>query len=153
MAKTKTSAKKKYRVKGIPGVSPLLTVKGAKQKAWNAIARYVRWKEPRCCTCGGLTTEAGHFLHNSDKTNQQLGGNELWYDIRNIHGQCGTCNRWKSGNGPVYSHFLIEKYGDGIIKTLYTLFRTPRKWTVLELLAIEKKYDDMLPGYPQKVIN
>lgn len=139
--------KAKYRVKGISGVSPLLTIKGAKQKAWNAIARYVRSIEPRCCTCGNPTTEAGHFLHNSDKTNQQLGGNELWYDIRNIHGQCGTCNRWKSGNGSVYAHFLIEKYGDGIIKELYSKFRTPKKWTVKELLDVESKYTAMMPSF------
>ncbi len=145
--------KNKYLVRGVPGVSPLLTIKGAKKKAWNALARYVRWKEPRCCTCGAPTTEAGHFLHNSDKTNQQLGGNELWYDIKNVHGQCGTCNRWHSGEGAKYSHFLIEKYGDGIIKELYTKFRTEKKWTIPELLEIERKYKEMTPSgtYPQTI--
>lgn len=132
----------KHRVK-VEGQSPLLTVKGAKKKAWKALARYVRALEPFCITCGGKTTEAGHFLHNTDKENQQLGGNALWYEIRNIHGQCGACNRWHSGRGAEYSHYLVERYGDGIIKELYTLFRTPRKWKIEEVLEIEVRYDKL----------
>jgi len=120
-----------------------LTPEGAKKKAWTAFARYIRNRDPNCVTCGHPTTEAGHFLHNSDKKNKQLGGNALWYDEQNVHGQCGVCNRWKSGNLASYSLFLEDKYGHGIIQELYTKFRTSRKYTIEELLDIEEYYINM----------
>lgn len=123
-----------------PATGKILGVKGAKERAWKALSRYVRSVEPRCCTCGEPTTEAGHYFHNSDKGNKQLGGNELWYDIRNIHGQCSTCNRWKSGNLAAYTMYLEDRYGPGIVQELNRLFRTPKKWTIPEILVIEEKY-------------
>lgn len=117
-----------------------LSVKGAKEKAWTAFARFIRTRDPYCITCGATTTEAGHFLHTTDKTNQQLGGNELWYDERNVHGQCGVCNRYKSGNGSIYAIKLVAKYGDHILPELYLKFRTVKKWTMLELLEVAKRY-------------
>lgn len=127
-----------------PLTGRVIAVSGAKQKAWEAIARYVRTIEPRCCTCGAPTTEAGHFLHNSDKENKQLGGNALWYDIRNIHGQCGRCNRYRSGNLAHYGYFLDEKYGEGTRQELRRLFNTPRKWTIPEILGVAEKYTKAL---------
>lgn len=117
-----------------------LTNEGAKKKAWTAFARFIRQRDSRCASCGGVTTEAGHYLHNSDKKNQQLGGNKLWYSEINVNGQCGACNRWKSGNLAPYALFLEEKYGLGIIQELYKDFRTPKKWTIPELLEIERIY-------------
>lgn len=127
-----------------PITGRVISVKGAKEKAWIALARYVRARDPRCITCGALTTEAGHYLHNSDKTNKQLGGNELWYEIRNINGQCGVCNRHHSGRGAVYGVKLEEKYGAGTTAELYRLFQTPRKWTIPEILEIENCYNKLI---------
>lgn len=127
-----------------PSSGRIISVEGAKKKAWDALAKYVRTIEPSCITCGGRTTEAGHYLHNSDKKNKQLGGNLLWYEIRNIHGQCGTCNRWKSGAGAIYGAKLEARYGEGIITELYRLFNAPKKWTIPELLEIEALYKQKL---------
>lgn len=117
-----------------------LSNEGAKKKAWAAFSRFIRNRDPLCITCGNPATQAGHFLHNSDKKNKQLGGNELWYDEQNVHGQCSQCNLFKSGNLGIYSVKLIEKYGPDIIPSLYKKFRTPKKYTVADLLAIEAKY-------------
>lgn len=119
-------------------------VYSAKLRAWTAISRYVRYIEPQCVTSGHPTTEAGHWQHNSDKPNKQLGGNALWLDIRNIHGQCGFCNRWRSGEGAKYSLFLIRKYGEGIIEELHKLYNTPKKWSIEELDAVAEKYTNLL---------
>lgn len=126
------------------GVTGSLTVGGAKKKAWAAFARFIRTRDHYCITCHAVTTEAGHFLHNSDKANQQLGGNELWYDEINVNGQCGTCNRWHSGKRDIYAIKLEEKYGHGVLQDLYTKFRTVKKWTIPELLDIEAKYTALL---------
>jgi hypothetical protein len=118
-----------------------LTIKGAKTKAWTAISRYVRSIEKQCCTCGKPTSAAGHWKHNGDKPNNNLGGNELWYDIRNIHGQCFYCNNFQSGNLSEYSIFLENKYGAGILQELQHLYNTPRKWTIEEILAVAELYE------------
>ncbi len=124
-----------------PATGRVVSVKTAKEKAWSALSRYVRARDPYCVTCGSPTTEAGHYIHNSDKTNKQLGGNELWYDIRNVHGQCGACNRYHSGRLDVYGEYLEEKFEHGILQELRKLFNTPRKWTIPELLGIERKFE------------
>ncbi len=119
------------------------TPKSAKQRAWKSFSAFIRKRDPLCVTCKKPTTEAGHFLHTSDKgSTKTLGGNEIWYDERNVNGQCGHCNRWKSGNQIKYTMYLQEKYGYEIVPELYKLFRTPRKYTIEELLEIEERYND-----------
>lgn len=126
-----------------PKTGRVISVKGAKEKAWKAFARFVRSRDPRCITCGAQTTEAGHFLHNSDKTNKKLGGNELWYSEENVNGQCGVCNRHHSGRGAIYGVRLTEIYGSEILPSLYLKFRTGKKWTIPELLSIADKYENL----------
>lgn len=123
-----------------PSTGRILSIEGAKKKAWTAFARYIRARDPRCVLCGSETTEAAHFIHNTDKVNQKLGGNLLWYNETNLNGNCGKCNRWLSGNLAVYSLFLIETKGAQTIPLLYQLYRTPKKFTIPELLEIETKY-------------
>lgn len=117
----------------------------AKRRAWKAFSKYIRARDPICITCSGKTTQAGHWLHTSDKgSNPHLGGNELWFNEKNVNGQESSCNLSKSGNLAEYAVKLEEKWGDGTIKELYRLRRTPKKWTIEELLIIEKKYKDMV---------
>lgn len=141
VAKSKPRIRKGTLYKAInPLTGRIVSVKTAKGKAWKAFARFIRARDPYCITCGDRTTEAGHFLHNSDKENKQLGGNLAWYDERNVNGQCGVCNRHNGGRGPIYSLRLEEKYGHGILQELYTKFRTEKKWTMEEVLAVESEY-------------
>lgn len=87
------------------------------------------------------TTEAGHFKHTSDKENKQLGGNRVWYDERNLNGQCSRCNRHNSGELDLYALYLERKHGHGICQELDRLYRTAKKWTREELLAVAEKYE------------
>jgi hypothetical protein len=113
----------------------------AKKRAWKAFSKYIRVRDPVCITCTGKTTEAGHFLHTTDKgSNPNLGGNEIWFNEKNVNGQEGSCNRYKSGNLAEYAVKIEEKWGDGTIKELYKLRNTPKKWTIEELLAVEELY-------------
>lgn len=113
----------------------------AKLRAWKALSKHVRTEEPFCVTCGKPTTEAGHYEPNGER-NKSLGGNMLWYDRRNIHGQCSSCNRFGSRQVMMtaYSIFLVTTYGEGILQELKILRNTPRKFTIEELLEIERKY-------------
>lgn len=117
------------------------TAASAKTRAWKAFSEYIRLKDKTCATCTSAASQAGHYNHNTDKgSNPNLGGNALWYCEKNVHGQCSACNLYKSGNLAEYALFLEDRYGDGILQELYTLRRTPKKWTIEELLEIETKY-------------
>lgn len=113
-----------------------------KTRTWKAISRYIRSKEPSCITCNRPTTETGHFIHNGDKPNKNLGGNALWYNTKNLHGQCAYCNRHRMGNTALYALKLIERYGNGIIEELHVLHQTPYKWHLNELQVIEAYFNE-----------
>lgn len=81
------------------------------------------------------SAHAGHYQYNTER-NQLLGGNALWYDERNVNGQCAPCNLYKSGNLAAYARYLKEKYGHEILDEIYQLWRTPRKFTLEEIEAI-----------------
>lgn len=123
------------------------SVLNAKRRAWAALSKYVRLRDKHCVTCGRETTEAGHYKHNTDKVNQQLGGNELWYDDKNVNGQCGYCNRWKSGNLSEYGLYLESTHGFGILQDLQKKYMTRKMWTVPELLAVAKKYETLCRAF------
>ena len=125
------------------------TVKSAKTRAWNAISAFIREKYPQCVTCiirgkKTPTTQCGHYQHNSDKPNKQLGGNKLWYYEENFGGQCTFCNCYNSGQLADFAIFLEKKYGKGILQKLNRLYLTPKKWTIEELLEIERTYQQKL---------
>ena len=115
-------------------------IKTEKRKAWERVSKKVRERDPYCVSClmEGLTVpsvHAGHYQYNTER-NQLLGGNALWYDLRNINGQCNSCNMYKSGNLAPYARYLKEKYGHEILDELYQLWRTPRKYTLEEIEAV-----------------
>ena len=126
-----------------PSTGRVVSVLGAKKLAWTAFAAFIRKRDPSCITCGKKTTEAGHFRHTTDKANKQLGGNLIWYNEKNVHGQCSVCNQHHSGRLDVYAHQLEEKYGYGILRELQLLYMTPKKWTISELLDVAKKYREL----------
>lgn len=121
----------------------LRSIKALKTEAWLNLSRYVRNKEKKCCTCGGPNDHAGHFQFNSER-NQQLGGNELWYEERNIHSQCVVCNNYKSGNLVPYTIFMEKTYGIGIVQELYQLWRKPKKWTRAEIQEVIDRYKPLV---------
>lgn len=115
-----------------------------KLKTWTAVSKYVRRRDGRCMTCEtGSADDCGHYTHNGDKPNKNLGGNALWYDSRNYLAQCTRCNRFKSGNAVQATLVLQNKYGSKIFKILNKLYLTPKKWTLEELKIIEQKYVDL----------
>ena len=117
------------------------TPASAKRRAWKAFAAYIRQRDPFCKTCGSPSSQAGHFFHTTDKEGTKtLGGNEIWYNEKNVHGQCSRCNLYQSGNQIEYTLFIQKKYGKNAVQELRDLFQTPRKWTIDELLAIEELY-------------
>ena len=119
-------------------------IKTLKKKAWEAISRFVRQRDPLCVACmveGKQVPSAhcSHFRYNSER-NQTLGGNALWYDIRNLNGCCVGCNLYKSGNLASYALYLEMRYGHGILQELHELWDTPKKFTEKEIQEIVNMY-------------
>lgn len=110
-----------------------------KTKLWSVFARYIRLRDRTCVTCGGPAENAGHYIHNTERRSQ-YGGNELWYDERNINSQCIKCNAFQRGKLDKYAEYLEKKYGHGILQELRAKFNTYKKWTKEELEELYKKY-------------
>lgn len=71
-----------------------------------------RDKDKPCISCGKfIQLEAGHFIPISKSR-------KLRYDLRNIHGQCGWCNRFLNGNYQEYKLGLIQRYGLEFVENL-----------------------------------
>ena len=121
----------------------LRSISAVKLEAWKAVSIYVRTRDKACVTCGGSPDHAGHFQYNTER-NKSLGGNALWYDVRNFHAQCVGCNNYKSGNLIPYTIFMEEKYGKGIVQEMYALWRTPRKWTRESIQEVTEKFKLLL---------
>lgn len=118
-------------------------IRALKKRAWRAISVYIRQRDPWCVTCGqNATRDCGHYRHNSER-NQELGGNALWYDERNLNGQCVSCNKWHSGALDRYAIYLQAKHGYGILEEIQRLYTTPKKWTVEEIQALTAKYEGL----------
>lgn len=121
-----------------------ITPKTAKARAWKALSEYVRAKDKKCVTCPtGNADHCGHYLRNSER-NQQLGGNALWYDIRNFGGQDVRCNNFGGGEQAKFALYLEEKHGHGILQELEKLRQTYKLWTLAEILEVEEKYKKLL---------
>ena len=123
----------------------LQSLKALKMTTWQAMSRFVRARDKLCVTCSGPGEHAGHYRHNSERS-QSLGGNALWFDLRNINAQCNACNNYRSGNLNEYAIFLEKKHGPGILQELNTLWLTPKKWTRAE---IEEKRRQFTEAYEQ----
>ena len=80
----------------------------AKRAAWTNFSLFIRNRDPFCITCGDITTQAGHFIHNVSNT-------KLHFDERNVHGQCTRCNMYLSGNLAPYTLFMEDTYGRTLV--------------------------------------
>lgn len=110
---------------------------------WEWFSRYIRLRDNfTCITCGkqdySSNIHAGHYCPQSK-------GNRLRFDERNVHAQCDSCNRFKSGNLYVYALELQRRYGSGILEELDAVKNEVRKFTHEEL-------EQMTEQYKQKVI-
>lgn len=120
-------------------------------RLWTLVSLYVRKRDKyKCVTCEatGISMDCGHYRHNGER-NMSLGGNALWYDLRNLNCQCSfNCNKNLSGNLTNYAIFLEKKYGTGILQELDRLYRTYKMWTREELLEkiawFEKELENMV---------
>jgi hypothetical protein len=118
-----------------------MTPKRAKERAIKSFNAFIRERDGYVCyTCGrhGLRGEmdAGHFV---TATHEPTRFNEI-----NVHCQCKRCNKYLHGNLAEYAGRLTVDYGHKIIQELWKMSHGIKKWTVDELLEIERCYVEKL---------
>ena len=114
----------------------------AKRESWTQCSLYIRLRDAiayqnkhpktplgyvKCCTCDKIKWwrrgDAGHFIARG-----RSGGSGVYFDERNIHFQCKTCNggfyagtNIRAKVDEAYEEFMLETYGQGVIDELHWL--------------------------------
>lgn len=92
----------------------------------------------RCCTCGKVydyaKLQAGHFIAGRN--------NGILFEPRAVHAQCVGCNVYGGGQHAKYERFMIDRYGADVIEYLYVLARQHKKFTIEDLKAISKRFNE-----------
>ena len=111
------------------------------QVAFNALVRY-RDRNQFCISCrvhlptladqpgGGF--DCGHYRSRGSAPH-------LRFDLRNAHGQCKKCNRYRAGNAADYRIGLIARIGAAAVDAL-ECDQAGGAWTIPELLAMKADF-------------
>jgi hypothetical protein len=111
------------------------------QVAFNALVRY-RDRNEVCISCAThLSTLAGEVGGGYDAGHYRSRGSapHLRFDLRNCHGQCKKCNRYRAGNAADYRIGLIARLGLAAVEQLEA-DQVSRDWTIPELLAMKDDF-------------
>lgn len=123
-----------------------------KEKAWKAFSLYIRTRDclktmdridmGKCVTCSKVyprtgvgCLQAGHFLPGRS--------NSILFDERGVHGQCWQCNHYDHGRPAEYLIFMQHEYGQEVIDDLLRKKTETLKYSVPELVEIERKYTEL----------
>lgn len=118
------------------------TLKSSKAKLWQVFSEYIRRRDKGICiSCNKKSdwkeTDAGHYYARTT-------GLALFFDPRNVNGQCRSCNLFRHGNLPAYALALKQKYGPNILEELDAKRREIKKYTVKEYLDLTEEYKEKL---------
>lgn len=118
-----------------------------KKKLWKVFAEYIKKRDKNICfTCGrraeGQGYHAGHYIAKS------ICGLALYFDERNVHGQCFHCNINLGGNGRIYERKMLKKYGKKVVKELDKMAAQKiTKWSKQDYLDKIAFYQEKLKKY------
>lgn len=111
------------------------------QVAFNALVRF-RDRNEHCISCqvhlptladqpgGGY--DCGHYRSRGSASH-------LRFDLRNAHGQCKKCNRYRAGNAADYRIGLIQRIGLAAVEAL-ECDQSGGGWTIPALLAMKADF-------------
>lgn len=111
------------------------------QTAFNALVRY-RDRNEVCISCDTVLAtldgspgggyDAGHYRSRGSAPH-------LRFDLRNCHGQCKKCNRYRAGNAADYRIGLIVRIGPPAVEAL-ECDQGRAAWTIPDLLAMKADF-------------
>lgn len=113
-----------------------------KKKCWKLCSEYNRRKDcnfkgyTACVTCGRIKhwkeLQGGHFIPSRC--------NSILFDDRGIHAQCYGCNCGQGGMWVEYEEYMLDRYGEEVVKELKRLKTQTKKFTIPELEALIEEY-------------
>lgn len=102
----------------------------------------------KCITCAKIQSwpqmDAGHYFSRGHG-----GGSGTYFDERDIHAQCRTCNRFSEGNKHAYLDAMISMYGSEIVDELEVLHSAGRSYRAGQITAIGLMYKQLYQGLKQ----
>ena len=129
--------------------------KRLKNNTWKWMAKYIKLRDAvsdhldpdyryvKCRTCpkvlerGTKDCQGGHYLGRG-----LGGGSGTYFDERNVHTQCSSCNRFRQGAPEEMELYIIEKYGIEVIEEL-KLKHKVESYSNEEIEALGMYYKDM----------
>ena len=106
----------------------------------------------QCCTCGKLmdrfsrNSHAGHFIPKG-----MGGGSGVYYDERNVHAQCFSCNETLEGNRTEYWPFMEGRYGREVIEELRRKHHLPRPHSITQYgIFYSERFKELLKEFGLK---
>jgi hypothetical protein len=120
-----------------------------KKKLWKIFSEYIRRRDAdhcgmvKCFTCPQILhwkdMDAGHYVPQSIALS-------LVFNEKNVHAQCGGCNRYKNGNLTIYALELQKKYGNTILEDLQSLRKENFRYTRADYMEMIERYKGLLKG-------
>lgn len=91
-------------------------------------------------------SHAGHFIPKG-----MGGGSGVYYDERNVHAQCYSCNEILEGNRTEYWPFMEQEYGQKVIDELRRKDHLPRPHSIDEYgIFYREKFKELKKEYGVK---
>ena len=117
-----------------------------------AFSKWIRHKDvdsnglASCWTCGVKkkpeAMHAGHFMSRSSYSTRWLHDEES--QLFNVLSQCPRCNLFDQNQNYIFGRRLDEVYGKGTAEKIYLLSKQTKKYTLPEIIAMRKQYEQML---------
>jgi len=113
-----------------------------KRELWSVFAKYIKKRDNGICiTCGKIGL-SGYEYHAGHCIPAGISPLKLYFDERNVNGQCMRCNQFLGGMGAIYRERVDEKYGKGTFKKLKRLMRdTGTKYSKQDYLGFIEYYE------------
>lgn len=125
--------------------------KAAKNRAWAAFSKYIRYRDAVrdkslldleqafCISCGKAypiqgqgCLQAGHFIGGRN--------NQVLFDERQVHSQCYNCNINLKGNWVPYRKKMLELYGQATVEEMENGHLDLKKYSLNDYQELEKLY-------------
>ena len=113
-----------------------------KREFWKVFSKYIRLRDKGVCiTCGARSEayQAGHCIPAG------CCGLALYFNEKNVNGQCYRCNINFGGMGAVYRGKVDEKWGKGTYKELEKIWRQPT------IQYTKQDYQRLIADYQLKI--
>lgn len=128
---------------------PVKNLRALRKKLDKFFSLYIRLRdlEKGCISCGkrklmGKAWHAGHYFPRSEKYLN------LYFDEKNVNGQCAYCNIFLEGNKEHYRRGLLSRYGPGVIDELLVKNSLPKsKWGTFEYGILIKSYEERIKNF------